>query len=145
MTQNLVDQAFRLACLLQDRAVSVAFDESFTADQYSRISRIEKRAIHRFFRRSRKIEQDQPDDSGRSPAGASGPAVGQGNNIDDIPDDAYIVEHIDPDPDACPDCLGTGLDFTHTADFCHCLSCKITHQPGNRAPSVAGSLKPIIV
>jgi hypothetical protein len=111
--------------------------------------------------------RNQPDDSGRPSAGASGAAVGQGdkpshlhpqcpsNDICDVwpqtcecnqpvPDDAYTVEHIQPDPDACPDCFGTGLDFTHTADFCHCLICKITHQPGNRASS-AGPLKPIIV
>jgi hypothetical protein len=108
-----------------------------------------------------RLSNIKPGDSARSPAGASGSALGQGDNtecqktrektinyFDDIPDDAYTVEHIEPDPDACPDCLGTGLDFTHSTEFCHCMSCKITHQPGNPLPSffgAVGPLKPIIV
>jgi hypothetical protein len=56
---------------------------------------------------------------------------------------AYIVEHIEPDPDACPDCLGTRLDFTHHAD--HCLSCIVPSpaphkiKPGDSARSPAGA------
>jgi hypothetical protein len=52
---------------------------------------------------------------------------------------SYVVEHIEPDPAACPDCMGTGLDFTHHAD--HCLSCRITYQskPGDSARSPAGA------
>jgi len=126
--QILVDQAESLCdCLF---FLTLSQVDSLPISDLERLNRVRQRAYARYFRRFSVLSSNlaaverealqQPEEHFLEPAG-------------------YTVVHVEADPDACPECFGTGLDFTHHAD--HCLSCLITYQPksGDSARLPAGA------
>jgi len=119
---QLHDQACFLCLALHELFMSLPFDHP----DYFRVSSIAQKADSRASRRfslyrNSRIAEDSDclfSRQDREEAAAVEREAFQEPEEHFLEPAGYSVVHADSDPDSCPDCFGTGLDFTHTADFC---------------------------